>query len=206
MLKFISRNILTGLVTILPAVFTLYFINWMAASVESALGRVILLVLPAKLYWPGMALIAGLAVLFLVGLMMHTYVAKLVFDKVEQLLYRVPLIKSLYRAIRDFMDYFSPSNNKKLGNVVAVTLGDTGMQVIGFVTQAQATPECLPEDFCGKDSILVYLPLSYMIGGYTVLMPRSMVRPLNMSMEDALRFTMTAGVAGTNSPPRRDKP
>jgi len=43
--------------------------------------------------------------------------------------------------------------------------------------------------------VLVYLPMSYMIGGYTVLVPRSLVRPVSMSMEDALRFTLTAGVA-----------
>jgi uncharacterized membrane protein len=203
MLKFIGRNTFTGLVTILPAVFTLYLINWLAVSVESELGNMILLVLPATLYWPGMGLIAGLVLLFVVGLMMHTYLAKLLLSKVEQLLYRVPLIKSVYRATRDFFDYFSPTAKKEFEQVVSVMIGNTGMQVIGFVTQA--IPERLPEDFREKDSILVYLPLSYMIGGYAVLMPRSMVRPLSMSMEDALRFTMTAGVAGTTAPPVRGK-
>jgi len=41
--------------------------------------------------------------------------------------------------------------------------------------------------------------MSYMIGGYSILMPRSNVRPLNMSMEEAVRFTLTAGVAGTDT-------
>ena len=66
------------------------------------------------------------------------------------------------------------------------------MQVIGFVTQA--IPENLPEDFREKDNILVYMPLSYMIGGYAVLMPRSAVHPLDMNMEEAMRFTLTVGV------------
>jgi uncharacterized membrane protein len=69
------------------------------------------------------------------------------------------------------------------------------MQVIGFVTQA--IPENLPKGFREEDSILVYLPLSYMIGGYAVLVPRNTVRPVNMSMEEAMRFTLTAGVAGS---------
>lgn len=73
------------------------------------------------------------------------------------------------------------------------------MQVIGFVTQA--VPEHLPEDFREEGSILVYLPLSYMIGGYAVLMPRSAVRPLDMSMDEAMRFTLTAGVTGTTTTP-----
>jgi uncharacterized membrane protein len=203
MLKFIGRNILTGLVTILPAVFTLYLLYWLAGSVESALGNLLIVTLPTGLYWPGMGLIAGLAVVFVVGMLMNTYLAKLLLGKVEQLLYRVPLIKSVYRATRDFLDYFSPTTKKEFEQVVSVRLGDTGMQVIGFVTQA--IPEHLPEDLREADSILVYLPLSYMIGGYAVLMPRSMVRPLNMSMEDALRFTMTAGVTGTATPPTRSR-
>jgi uncharacterized membrane protein len=109
----------------------------------------------------------------------------------------VPIIKSIYRSIRDFFDYFSPDKKKEFEQVVAVSIGDTGMQVIGFVSQV--LPERLPEDFWEEDSILVYLPLSYMIGGYAVLMPRSAVRPLDMSMEEAMRFTLTAGVTGTTA-------
>jgi uncharacterized membrane protein len=121
------------------------------------------------------------------------------FARGEQLFYHTPVIKSVYRAIRDFFDYFSPTQKKEFKQVVAVSIGDTGMQVIGFVTQAIS--EYMPEDFREEDSILVYLPLSYMIGGYAVLMPRSSVRPLDMSMEEAMRFTLTAGVTGTTPRP-----
>ena len=71
------------------------------------------------------------------------------------------------------------------------------MKVIGFVTQA--IPDQLPEGFREDDSVLVYLPLSYMIGGYAVLVPRSAIRPLDMSMEKAMRFTLTAGVTGSKT-------
>ena len=49
-----------------------------------------------------------------------------------------------------------------------------------------------------SDSVLVYLPMSYMVGGYTVLIPRSELRPLKMSMEEAMRFVLTAGITGKN--------
>jgi uncharacterized membrane protein len=199
MVKFISRNILTGLVTILPLVLTLYLLYWFAVSAESLLGGTILLMLPETLYWPGMGLITSLVMVFVVGLLMHAYVVQRLFAKGEQLLYRMPLINTVYRAIRDFFDYFSPTTKKAFEQVVAVTIGDTGMKVIGFVTQA--IPERLPKDFQDEDSILVYLPLSYMIGGYTVLIPRSAVRILDMSMEEAMRFTLTAGLAGTTTHP-----
>ena len=102
-----------------------------------------------------------------------------------------------YRSIRDFTDYFSPNKKREFQQVVAVTIGDTGMQIIGFVSQA--LPEHLPKDFREEGCILVYLPMSYMIGGYSILMPRSAVRPLDMSMEEAMRFTLTAGVTGVSA-------
>jgi len=197
MVKFISKHFITGLVTILPVVLTLYFLYWMAVSSEALLGEMIRLVLPEDAYWPGMGIVAGMLVVFFVGLLMHIYVVRRLFAKGEQIFYRMPLIKSVYRAIRDFFDYFSPATKKEFEQVVAVSIGDTGMQVIGFVTQAEM--EHLPQDFREEDSVLVYLPLSYMIGGYAVLMPRSAIRPLDMNMEEAMRFTLTAGVTGTTS-------
>ena len=201
MVKFISKHILTGLVTILPVVLTLYLIYWLVVSAESVLGGMIRSWLPEKLYWPGMGVIVGLAAVFCVGLLMHAYLVQRMFARGEKLLYRTPLIKSIYPALRDFLNYFSPDSRKEFQQVVAVTLGDSGMQVIGFVTQAD--PENLPEDFRREDSILVYLPLSYMIGGYAVLVPRSAVRPIDMNMEEAMRFTLAAGVTGKAGPGTR---
>ncbi|TQV70193.1 DUF502 domain-containing protein [Exilibacterium tricleocarpae] len=198
MVRFISKHILTGLVTILPVVLTLYLLYWLAISVESALGGVIRWVIPESFYWPGMGLVAGLGVIFMVGLLMHAYVVQRLFAMGEQLLYHVPIIKTVYGGIREFFDYFSPNRKRDFQQVVSVTFGDTGMRAIGFVTQAM--PEHLPGDFGtdGDDSVLVYLPMSYMIGGYAVLVPRNAVRPLNISMEEAMRFILSAGIAGTN--------
>jgi uncharacterized membrane protein len=194
MLKFISKHIITGLVAILPVVLTLYLLYWFAISAEAVLGDMIRLWLPVELYRPGMGVVAGLVAAFIVGLLMHAYVVQRLFASGEKLLYNTPVIKSIYPALRDFLNYFSPTTKKEFDQVVAVRLGDTGMQVIGFVTRSDS--EGLPEDFREEDSILVYLPLSYMIGGYAVLMPRSAVRPVDMNMEEAMRFTLTAGVTG----------
>jgi uncharacterized membrane protein len=192
--KSMSKTFLTGFITILPVVLTGYLLYWLVVSTETALGGAIRFVLPEGLYWPGMGTVAGLLVVFLVGVLMHAYVVQRLFAWGEEVLYHVPVIKTVYRSIRDFFDYFSPARRDEFQQVVAVSLGETGMQVIGFVTQA--APEHLPEDYRGDDSVLVYLPMSYMIGGYAVLIPRSLVRPLDMSMEEAMRFTLTAGVTG----------
>lgn len=195
MTRFVTRHILTGLITILPILLTLYLLYWFVVSTEAALGNIIRFILPNAFYWPGMGVLAGLALVFFIGLLMHVYVVQRIFEKAEQILYHTPLIKSVYRAIRDFFHYFSSSEDKEFQQVVAVTF-DNGMQLVGFVTQA--VPENLPADLNNNDSVLVYLPLSYMIGGYAIMVPRQSIRALDMSMEEAMRFTLTAGVA-TNS-------
>ena len=155
------------------------------------MGNALKLILPDSAYFPGLGMIAGLFVVFIVGLMMNAYMVRKVFALGEQVLYHLPLIKTVYRAFRDFFDFFSPKK-EQFGQVVAVTV--QGMELVGFVTQEN--PERLPESFRDRDSVLVYLPMSYMVGGYTVLVPRSELRPLKMSMEEAMRFILTAGITG----------
>lgn len=191
MLKSMSKILLTGFITLLPAVLTIYLLYWLAVSSEQLMGGAIRRFLPEAYYWPGLGMLAGLVIVFIVGLMMNAYFVRRLFDLGEQILYRLPLIKTIYRAIRDFFDFFSPKN-KGFGQVVAVSFNN--MQVIGFVTQEN--PDKLPESFREQDSVLVYIPMSYMIGGFTVFIPRSEVRPLNMSMDEAMRFTITAGITG----------
>lgn len=195
MFRFITRQILTGLITILPVMLTLYLLYWFVVSTENVLGGIIQFVLPDVLYWPGMGFVAALVLVFVIGLMMQLYVVKALFRKVEDLLYHMPLIKSVYGAIRDFFQYFSPSRQTEFQQVVAVDLGND-MEVIGFVTLDSSASLPLAEDD-DQEKVLVYLPMSYNIGGYPVIMPKSRLRPIDMSMEQAMRFVLTAGVASS---------
>ena len=179
MFKFISRHILTGLITILPVVITLYFLYWFVISAESVLGNVIRLILPESFYWPGMGVIAGLLVVFAVGLLMHAYVVRWLFAKGEAVFYHVPLINSVYRAIRDFFEFISPTTKKEFKQVVAITLGDTGIQAIGFVTQA--VPERLPEGFRDDEGILVYLLKTFMYSLKSLYWQNNYVNNLKVS-------------------------
>ncbi len=195
MFGFISRYILTGLITILPIVLTFYLLYWLAITAESMLGGLIQAALPSTLYWPGMGVIAGLVVLFLIGLVMHAYVVQMLFAKLEQLFSHMPIVKPIYGAFRDFLDYFKPKKEHDFEQVVSVQVSDN-MKVIGFITEHDN--QKLPDGFNDDDCILVYLPLSYMIGGYAVLVPKSAVTPVDLSMEEAMRFTLTAGMTGSN--------
>lgn len=191
MFKYISKTLLTGFITLLPMVLTIYLLYWLGISSEKVLGNALRYILPQNSYFPGLGMFAGLMVVFIVGLMMNAYLVRKLFSLGEEVLYRLPLIKSVYRAFRDFFDFFSP-NKEGLGQVVSVNLN--GMELVGFVTQED--PQRLPPSFRERDSVLVYLPMSYMVGGYTILVPRTDLRPLQMTRDEAMRFVLTAGITG----------
>ena len=191
MFKSIGTTLLTGLFTILPVVLTIYLLYWMVVSMEEVMGTALRRVLPEIIYFPGMGTLVGLIVMFVVGLLMKAVIVRQVFSLGESILYRLPIIKTIYRAIRDLFDFFSPKE-ENFGRVVIVQFGD--LEVIGFITQENQ--ERLPESFQNRDSVLVYLPMSYMIGGYTMLVPNDRIRPCSLTMEEAMRFALTAGITG----------
>ena len=194
MFKSISTTILTGFITLLPVVLSIYLLYWLAVSSENVMGTALQWLLPQASYFPGLGMLAGLVVVYIVGLLMKAILVRQLFAFGEKILYRLPLFKTVYRAMRDLFDFFTPKK-EGLGQVVAVTYN--GMEMIGFITQTEQ--QRLPESFRGQDKVLVYLPMSYMIGGFTLFIPREHVRPINMSMEEAMRFALTAGITGKNS-------
>jgi uncharacterized membrane protein len=69
-----------------------------------------------------------------------------------------------------------------------------GGKQVGFITSSDFPQFSSAIDI--DDQIAVYLPFSYQIGGFTVIMPRTAITEVDMSVEDALRFVATAGVVG----------
>ena len=194
MFKSISKILLTGFITLLPVVLTIYLLYWLAVSSENIMGTALHWFLPDAVYFPGLGVLAGLVVVFIVGLLMKAIQVRQLFGIGEKILYKLPLVKIVYRAMRDMFDFFTPKE-EALGQVVAVTYN--GIEAIGFITQTDE--QRLPESFREQDKVLIYLPMSYMIGGFTLFIPREHVRPLKMSMEEAMRFVLTAGITGKHT-------
>jgi uncharacterized membrane protein len=76
--------------------------------------------------------------------------------------------------------------------VVSVTLPGTQMRLLGFVTRRDFAG--LPEGVGRPAEIAVYLPMSYQIGGYMLMLPREQAVPVEMSREEAMKFVLTAGL------------
>jgi len=128
-----------------------------------------------------------------VGLLMRAWVVRKIFGWTEGLMYRLPLVKTVYGALRDFTNFLSRPQEQGLRQVVLVRLGGTDLRVMGFVTREDLAG--LPPGMGEPGMIMVYMPMSYQIGGYTALLPRDAVQPVDMSFEEAMRFTLTAGLS-----------
>jgi uncharacterized membrane protein len=196
-LKHITATFFRGLVTILPIALTVYILWWLGSLAESVLGRPLKAFLPDWFYVPGLGIAAGVVLVFGVGLVMELYVARKLLGYGERLVLRIPLVKTVYGAIKDFADFISKEQG--VGQQVVRVQVAPHMHLLGFVTRQDLSGLSLGVE--GGDTIAVYLPMSYQIGGYTLLLPRTLVEPVQMSMEDALRFTITAGMSQQRGSP-----
>lgn len=190
----IGRIFLGGLAALLPAVVTLWLAGWLVVSAERGLGSLLRLVLPEPYYLPGMGVMLALGLVFAVGLLVRTEPFRRLFGLGGAILDRIPLIKTVYGAFRDLTQFITADRKGSFNKVVMVSpSSDSDVELIGFVTREDFSG--LPEGIGGEGRIAVYTPMSYQVGGYTLFLPRSRVRPVDISMEDAMRMALTAGMS-----------
>ncbi len=197
----IWNTVLKGLVAILPLGLTVYVVYWLAVTAERLFSRVIKLLVPEPYYWPGLGLLIGLLVLYFVGLAVNAYFVGRALRMSDALLARIPVVKTIYLAIRDFMRFFpSSGQGSDLHRVVLVQFGPG--KVIGFVT-AESDEMLRRSTPAGDDMVAVYLPMSYMVGGYTIFLPRELVETTSLSVEEGMRIALMGGVRSSATPARR---
>lgn len=195
MIATFSRVFFQGLITILPLALTLYVLWWFGSIAETVMRKLVLLVLSENYYVPGMGMAAGVVLIFLAGLMVNSWGLRQLIGWGEELLNRMPLIKLIYGPMRDLMQLFS-SSPKKMGQVVMVRMGQSEIRLLGFVTRQDF--DDLPKGFGDENQVAVYLPMSYQMGGFTVMMPKDSIEPIEFSMEEAMKFALTAGLKNSN--------
>jgi len=192
-MKIIIKLFLRGLVAILPLGITIYILYLLGSAAETVLGNPIQHFLPEGLYVTGMGVIAGFLVILIVGVLLQAWFVRSLFRWGESLLQRVPLVKFLYKSIRDLMEFFDTSKKKKFSKVVMVTFAHTNARLLGLATREDF--QRLPEGIGTEETIAVYLPMSYQMGGFTVMVPKSQIEQIDMSIEEAMRFCLTAALS-----------
>lgn len=200
--KAVSGIFLRGMVVVLPTALTIAFVAWFIMASEDYLGLIIRTLMPELPYWPGLGIALGVALIFAAGIIVNARIARRLLGYGDSLLARIPVVKSIYLSIRDIATFMSGDSQQGFSQVVSVNV--QGMQLIGFVTTED--PKGLTGGKAGDKLIGVYLPMSYGIGGYTVYLPESKVERLDMTLEDAMRITLSGGVSTKNEKKRKGGP
>ena len=200
-LQSVKKTFIQGLLTILPLAVTIYVLYWLIVGTEQILKSVITTMLPEGYYLPGLGLILGLVVIYFAGLVTSLWIGQKIVSFGENLLERVPLVKTIYGSMKDLFSYFNVSNDNELNKPALIEYPELNAKLLGFVTQSEASK--LPNEIASADNneevIAVYLPMSYQIGGFTVFVPRSQVTTVDLTIEEAMKFIITAGVSRRKS-------
>lgn len=186
------RYFFRGLITVLPIALTLYLLFIFFAWTEQ-LSISLLRPFIGNFYIPGMGLALAIGAILLIGYLVSKERVQRIFHFVEMPFTNIPVVKSIYSSLKSFADYFSPSAKTDTQHVVVLRIPGQPIELVGLITRRGA--EGLPEGFLTGERVAVYLPMGYMIGGYTVFVPTSWVQPIDMSVEEAMRASLIAWMA-----------
>ncbi len=190
-----------GLITILPVALTLYllfiFLTWSEDLTVSVLRPFI-----GEFYFPGLGLLLGILFIVVIGYLVSKQSIRGIVQFIERPFTNIPVIKSIYSSLKSFADYFSPNDKPDTQQVVIVRHPNYPVEVVGLVTRRHMRD--LPEGFLPGERVAVYLPMGYMIGGYTMFLPAEWTHPINMTVEEAMRSSLIAWMAPSEDaePPR----
>ena len=189
---------LQGILTVFPLAVTVYVIYWVVSSLEAWVGSLLGMALPDAIYFPGMGLLVGIGLLLGIGWLVNAYFIRNLVTFTEGILERIPLVKTIYTGLRDLVGFVNIAKKQPEGSVVLVHMDDKSL--IGFVTDRNAGKTLGIDD---DNLVGVYLPLGYMIGGYTVYLDKEKLTVLSMGAEEAMRLVLTGGMA--TGPSRKGK-
>ncbi len=198
-MQHIRQIFFRGLVTLMPIVLTIYILYMGLQIVENALAGYIKEVLPPGYYYvPGIGFFLTILLIFLFGLLLNSILIKSMLRGLENTLGNVPLIKTIYSPLKDLMNLFSKRDHGDIKSVVLVQLSENSPRALGLVTRETF------DDLGGikahsKDRVAVFFPLSYGLGGFTFLVPKSSIIPVDIPIERAMSLAITGWVKANQS-------
>lgn len=182
----IKNTLARGLKVTVPLLLTILIIIWAAQTIETLLGGVLRPILP--FYFPGLGAILGLLLVFLVGLSINAWVVHSTWHLLERTIDKIPFVKTIYSSIQDSMKLFDSSKGN-MGQPVMIEFD--GIKILGFITADRVNT-------FKEDEIAVYFPMSYQIGGYVAILPRSRIVQLEWSKQETMKFILSAGMTTQN--------
>ncbi len=180
---------------VIPLGGALFLIGWIIATIDSSLNLSSMLWVDPRtqqpIYIPGLGILTVLLIIMLAGVIVTNFVTDPIKAWFYRWLNRLPLIKFIYTSFKDFTEAFV-GDEKKFTEPVLVTVNETGMKKIGFLTQHDLSSLGL------EGEVAVYFPFSYSFAGQLCIVKTSNVKPLDMNGSEAMKFVVSGGVSHLN--------
>lgn len=191
-MKMINRLFWKGLIVVMPITLSIYLLVVVLSKAESVFGNLIKKALGPDLYVPGFGLLLTFIAMILVGVLVSNLITGSIIKFFLNLIERVPFFKAIYNPLKDLMSLFAGSGPDSMKKVVLVNFEKLGFQSIGLVTREEFD-DISSKDF-GEDDIAVYIPMSYMLGGFTAIVPRTSVKEIDIPVERAIKLALTGWI------------
>ena len=195
--KALKKYLITGVLVWLPIAVTI----WAMTYIISAADRLISL-LPESWqpqhFWgfniPGLGIVAATVVLFVTGVFAANVLGSRILGAWDSLLGRIPVVKSIYSSVKKVSESLLSDSSRSFKTPVLVPFPQPGIWTIAFVSGhiPDKLKGSLPQD---DDYISVYVPTTpNPTGGYYIMVKKSDVRELDMSVDQALKYVISLGM------------
>jgi uncharacterized membrane protein len=169
-----------GCLALIPILGTVYIVWALISAMDDLLGITV----------PGLGLLLSVALITLVGFLVSNVIGRKILEWFDLILGKVPVIKLLYKSIRDLLQTFA-GEKKTTGRPVSIRLSqDSETRILGLLTRDDLSALGLP------DHVAVYIPQAYNIGGQVVAIHRDQVERIAVSATEMLTFMMSGGASG----------
>lgn len=194
----IKKRVITGIVVVVPLWATFLLIRAFFDAIDGLLGPylkpLIEYYLPGIHTIPGLGILAALIVLYLIGLVTTNIVGRQVVHRLDLLLKRIPLVKTIYGATKQITEAFTAPTRTVFKRVVFVAPFSPGTHVIGFVTNTV-------QDDCGRELPVVFIPSTpNPTTGFTLIMPPERVIETAMTVEEGMKWVLSGGILQARMP------
>lgn len=138
---------------------------------------------------PGLGLVIVLTSVVLIGWLGSTFLYQRLAEIGDDLLGRIPFLKTVYDALKDLMEGLVGSKKKFDRPVMISPLDGSGLNQLGFLTQ-----EDLAHLGIGSDHVAVYVPYSFAWSGRLFIVPVSSITPIDAKAAEVMKFILSGGV------------
>jgi uncharacterized membrane protein len=201
--SFIKRYFITGLLIWVPAVITLWVLDLLVSAMDQSL-----LLLPDQFHtesWlgvhiPGLGALLTVLVVFVTGVFTANIIGQRLVRISERVLGQIPVVNSIYHGVKQVSDTLFSPGGQAFRKALLVQWPIEGTWTIGFLT---GQPGGDVVNHLKGDYLSVYVPTTpNPTGGYFVMVPRASVVELDMTVDEALKYVISMGVA-VPAPSRR---